>query len=164
MPVYQRAVLGTTALLLGGGLALGSQPAGAAGAPEDTRTPVASQVAPGDSAAGTQAADWCGYGGAWGGTFYCNSNYEHTLPNGYVQVFVIGTNKQAYTKWNSSSGLSGWKSLGGQCIEPGNDSIDLAWVNSANRWNFAVQCKGTDHKVYYKQRYANGQWSGWYRP
>jgi hypothetical protein len=118
----------------------------------------------GHASAAELEAEWCGYGAPWGGTFYCNSNYEHQLPDGRFQVFVIGTDREAWTRWDTGNGLSNWASLGGQCIEPGNDSIDLAWIGSSTAWNFAIQCKGTNHLVYYNQRSADGTWTGWYRP
>ncbi|MCL8015906.1 hypothetical protein [Streptomyces sp. AS02] len=95
----------------------------------------------------------------WGGTFLCKSQVRHKLPNGHWQVFVIGTNKQAYSRWSSpGGGVSRWTSLGGQCIKPGQRSIDMAW---ANGWNFAITCIGTNDKRYYKERYASGSWSSW---
>lgn len=100
---------------------------------------------------------WCTYT-KWGGTFYCKSQLKHKLPNGHWQVFVIGTNKQAYSRWSSSSGVSRWASLGGQCIKPGQASIGMAW---ANKWNFAITCVGTNNKRYYNERATSGKWSGW---
>ncbi|WP_413099889.1 hypothetical protein [Streptomyces sp. Inha503] len=115
-----------------------------------------------DMGAERAKAGWCTLTAGWGGKFYCGSSYMHKLPNGRSQAFVIGTNRQAYTKWQTASGLSGWKSMGGQCIEPGNDSIDLYWKNPRDGWNFTIQCKGTDHHRWLNTRHSNGSWSGWY--
>jgi hypothetical protein len=103
---------------------------------------------------------WCHYN-AWGGSFYCLSQYNYTLPNGYHQVFVIGTNSQVYTKWQSGSGVSGWLSLGGQCISPGHHSVDLYQPNG---WTFKVACVGTNGRDYYRTRYSDGNWSKWIGP
>jgi len=108
--------------------------------------------------------DICTFPGVWGGTFLCDSEYWHRLPHGHLQVFVIAPNHVAFTRWDSpTNGLSAWTSLGGQCFFPGQDSIDLAWINGSNAWNFAIQCKSASYDVWRKQRYANGTWSNWYR-
>ncbi|MFI0976184.1 hypothetical protein ACH4SP_04040 [Streptomyces sp. NPDC021093] len=97
----------------------------------------------------------------WGGTFLCKSEVKHKLPNKHNQVFVIGTNKQAYSRWSSpGGGVSRWTSLRGQCIRPGQHSIDMAWVGK-NKWNFAITCIGTNTKRYYNERAVSGKWSGW---
>lgn len=112
---------------------------------------------------------WCTYT-KWGGTFLCKSQLKHKLPNGQWQVFVIGTNKQAYTRWLSpGGGVSRWTSLKGQCIRPGERSIAMEWVGS-NKWNFGITCIGTNNKRYYNERFAGGNtggdwghWSDWRR-
>lgn len=103
---------------------------------------------------------WCHYTN-WGGSFYCQSQYNHTLPNGYHQVFVIGTNKQVYSRWQSSSGVSGWVSLGGTCIKPGHHSVDMWEVNG---WQFTIACVGSDGWGYLKTRNSNGTWTKWNGP
>ncbi|MFD7539930.1 hypothetical protein [Streptomyces sp. NPDC059819] len=128
------------------------------------------QVSPTRAAAGALASNpgttyqssdgWCHYNN-WGGSFYCNSQYNHTLPNSYHQVFVIGTNKQVYTRWESASGVSDWASLGGQCVSPGHHSVDM-WEQ--NGWTFTIACVGTDNWGYLNTRNSNGTWSGWKGP
>ncbi|MFE6774881.1 hypothetical protein [Streptomyces sp. NPDC057702] len=144
------------AIVMGSGLAL-APTAGAAPGP----TPATASVRSDTRAAGdTDTLAWCSHP-KFGGQYYCKSSYVHTLPNGKLQIFAIGTNKAAWTRWEAGSGLSAWTSLGGQCAEPGNNSINLYWKNPANKWNFKIQCKGTNHKRYLNERYASGKWSGW---
>jgi hypothetical protein len=88
------------------------------------------------------------------------------MPNGYLQGFVIGTNQDVYTRWSTSSGLSGWVSLHGQCyVGPG--SIALWTVIPSNGWDWTIQCTGGDGRQWYDQRTqtsgTNGFWSGWYK-
>ncbi|QEU90883.1 hypothetical protein [Streptomyces kanamyceticus] len=146
------------------GLALGLTGALAGTAQATTGPESRAAIAVSDPGTTYQSGGWCHYSN-WGGNFYCNSQLKHKLPNGQWQVFVIGTNRQAYSKWGSGSGTSAWTSLGGQCTQPGNHSIDMAWVNG---WNFAITCKGTNGKTYYDERFnggntggAPGHWSGW---
>lgn len=107
-----------------------------------------------------KSGKWCTYS-KWGGTFYCKSDLKYKLPNKHFQVFVIGTNKQAYSRWSSpSGGVSKWTSLGGTCTKPGSGSIGMAWVGK-NKWNFAITCIGSNNKRYYNERSATGKWSGW---
>ncbi|QCX76437.1 hypothetical protein C9F11_13805 [Streptomyces sp. YIM 121038] len=151
-----------TGLALGATLALGGTAVTAQAATGAESRGAALAVS--DPGTTYQSGGWCHYSN-WGGSFYCDSQLKHKLPNGQWQVFVIGTNKQAYTKWGSGTGTSGWTSLGGQCTQPGNHSIDMAW---ANGWNFAITCKGTDGRAWYKERFnggntggAPGHWSNW---
>ncbi|MFF5721111.1 hypothetical protein [Streptomyces buecherae] len=145
-------------VVVGSGLALSPT----AGAVPKAAQAVTSARSDTGAAGETGTLAWCSHP-KFGGSYYCKSSYVHVLPNGKQQIFAIGTNKAAWTRWETGGGLSKWTSLGGQCIEPGNDSIDLYWKNPANHWNFKIQCKGTDHKRYLDERYANGTWSGWRR-
>ncbi|MCP9958618.1 hypothetical protein [Streptomyces sudanensis] len=139
------------------GMTVAAQAAPAAGNGTSAETVAAAVPDPGVT---KQAGKWCTYS-KWGGTFYCKSQLKHKLPNGHFQVFVIGTNKQAYSRWSSpKGGVSKWTSLGGTCIKPGQGSIGMAWVGK-NKWNFAITCIGSNNKRYYKEREANGKWSGW---
>ncbi|WP_369207980.1 hypothetical protein [Streptomyces sp. PU-14G] len=144
--LFGLALLGGTAVTAGSAAA---QPSGAAG--------TARAGAPATESA--SLAGWCRYSN-WGGKFYCGSDMRYKLPNGHWQVFVIGTDRAAWTRWQSGSGLSKWTSLGGKCYKPGHGSIDMAWSNG---WNFAITCIGGDGKRWYKQRYSSGKWSGWYK-
>lgn len=138
--------------LIAGGLAV-------AVAPLLASSPVSAAPASGPTGKTASASGWCHYAPPWGGTFYCNSNVKIKLPNGYWQAFVIGTNKGAYTKWSSRSGLSSWKHLdNGYCTKPGHHSMDV-W--DTNGWSFNVTCVGLNGKRYYDHRYSNGHWSGW---
>ncbi|MCM6773471.1 hypothetical protein NDR87_08295 [Nocardia sp. CDC159] len=155
----------TYAVALLGAALLGAAPASGDPGVQEPNEPVPAESAPprhpGTAYRGTDG--WCHYNAPWTGNFYCKSDYIHGLPNGYYQAFVIGTNKKVYTKWSSGGGLSNWADMGGQCIRPGEDSVDLAWRNPRDHWNFAIQCKGTDNRVWHNQRRSNGSWTGWYR-
>lgn len=154
-----RAALGAAGVALAAVTTLAAAPAQHTQASPTTRATVGALVAsPGST---YQSSDgWCHYSN-WGGSFYCKSQYNHTLPNGYHQVFVIGTNKQVYTRWESGSGVSGWVSLGGQCISPGHHSVDMWEVNG---WTFTIACVGTDNGGYLKTRKSNGSWTAWDGP
>lgn len=152
----------SSAVLAGGGAALAGP---AAQAMERSGDRVAAVPDPGVTK--SVGGGKCTYT-KWGGTFLCKSQVRHKLPNGHWQVFVIGTNKKAYSRWSSpGGGVSKWTNLKGQCIKPGQRSIDMAWVGT-NKWNFAITCIGTNNKRYYNERFtggntggANGHWSGW---
>ncbi|MFD5160250.1 hypothetical protein ACFWMJ_19605 [Streptomyces hawaiiensis] len=106
----------------------------------------------------------CSFGAPWGGKFLCESSVWYKLPNRHNQVFVIGLNNRAYSRWSSpGGGMSAWTELpkkNGFCYHPGQRSMDLAWVGS-NKWNFAVTCLAKDKSRWYNERYASGNWSGW---
>jgi hypothetical protein len=111
------------------------------------------------------ADEWCHLNNSWGGNFFCpvyTQNYWYQMPNGYWEVFVEGTNYQAWTRWNSSNGLSSWKSLGGHCIL---GYIQFYASNPNNGWNWAIRCEGTDYNWWYDTRSGgpDGSWSGWSR-
>ncbi|MGW2866155.1 hypothetical protein [Streptomyces sp. NPDC001205] len=108
-----------------------------------------------------QASDgWCHYRN-WGGSFYCDSQYDYILPNGYHQVFVIGTDKEVFSRWESPSGVSTWANLHGQCISPGQHSVDM-WEQHG--WTFTIACVGNDGQGWLNTRYSDGSWSDWKGP
>ncbi|WP_394842970.1 hypothetical protein LZC95_38625 [Pendulispora brunnea] len=98
---------------------------------------------------------WCHYRN-WGGDFYCKSSYNHKLPNGYRNVFVIGTNHNVFTRWASPSGVSGWASLNGLCYHPGKQSITLK--TSKKPWKFTIFCRAEDGSPWRLTRSEEGNW------
>jgi hypothetical protein len=78
------------------------------------------------------------------------------MPNGYWEVFVVGTNNQVWTRWNSSGGLSPWVSLGGQCL------LYVA-ISGSNGWSWTIECTATTGGgTWYDTRLTNGHWTGWH--
>src|SRR5690349_14460250 len=62
---------------------------------------------------------WCHFS-TWGGTFYCEPGVNATVrwlkPDGYWQVFVLGTNQSLYTRWANAQNTYPWKNEGGKCL------------------------------------------------
>lgn len=104
-----------------------------------------------------QSGSWCTYT-SWGGTYYCGSQSWYSISGKLFQVFVIGTNNEVWTRWSTTSGVSGWTSLGGICI-PGNYSTQEFEVNSA--WKFGTECIGANGFYYAKVRNTDGSWTNW---
>jgi hypothetical protein len=110
------------------------------------------------------SGDWCHLNNGWGGSFWCpydNSfNIWYQMPNGYWETFVVGTDSHAWTRWNSSSGLSGWVSLGGVCVL---GTTEFYKSNPSNGWNWAIRCVGSDGNWWYDTRNGgpSGSWTGW---
>jgi hypothetical protein len=134
-----------------------------------TASAAPSKAAAATLAAGTPPASvylsggWCHLNNGWGGDFTCpvyTQNYWYQMPNGYWEVFVEGTNEQAWTRWNGSNGLSNWVSLGGKCIL---GYIQYYASNPNNGWNWAIRCEGTNYNWWYDTRNGGpaGSWSGW---
>ncbi|MYS84049.1 hypothetical protein [Embleya scabrispora] len=102
---------------------------------------------------------WCHFSN-WGGNFYCLGAPVDAViwqkPDGYPQVFVLGTNRAVYSRWSTSSGVSGWYSgLGGSCNpESGFDS-------RSSGWSITIACVGTDSRWWHTKRSTSGTWSGW---
>ncbi|MEV8093719.1 hypothetical protein [Kitasatospora sp. NPDC085879] len=86
----------------------------------------------------------------FGGTFYCGGEYENGKPlfefgNGTREIFVIGTDRAAWTRWtNPGGGLSRWTTLDGYSttrptlVRQGRDDVGMHWQrdrNAAGRWS-----------------------------
>ena len=106
---------------------------------------------------------WCHLNNGWGGSFFCQANtydWWHQFPNGSWEVFVVGTNNQVWTRWNSSSGLSSWTSLSGQCLF----NVLITGVDPNDGWHITIACTAVGSGVtYYNKRIgeASGHWIGW---
>jgi hypothetical protein len=113
-----------------------------------------------------QSNGWCSIDG-FGGNIFCNTSIGYEMPNGYEEVFGIGTDHAAWTRWTSSSGLSSWVSLNGICEVSsfGGTSIGIPAWNSQNEWNWTIQCIGSDGNYWYRSRVqtsgGSGYWTGW---
>jgi hypothetical protein len=112
-------------------LALGALAAPASAA--SAATPKAAVVGAGST---VQKGSWCTYT-SWGGTYYCGSQSWYGINKQLFQVFVIGTNYQVYTRWSNTSGVSGWKSLGG-AFKPDIDSPIRMVPGSSDPWQFGI--------------------------
>jgi hypothetical protein len=78
------------------------------------------------------------------------------MPNGYYQVFVIGTDHQLWTRWNGPSGLVAWSDqLGGWCNE------DVRPTYKASGWALTLRCMGKDGLYWINKRSTGGAWTGW---
>ncbi|GIE36741.1 hypothetical protein Ait01nite_097860 [Actinoplanes italicus] len=100
-----------------------------------------------------QATGWCTYLN-WQGRFYCGSHAIWLKPDGWDQVFVVGPDKNVYTKWASDSGVSGWLNMGGIC-KPNPGIVVHFWLSD---WGLTVNCKGSDNRWYHRERYDDGHW------
>ncbi|MEU4159183.1 hypothetical protein [Actinoplanes sp. NPDC026670] len=99
------------------------------------------------------ASGYCSYSN-WDGVFFCDSDAYWPKPDTYPQVFVVGPDRNVYTRWSSATTVSGWQNMGGTCKpDPG---IEIRfWVND---WGLTINCKGTDNAWYHRERYDNGRW------
>ena len=101
---------------------------------------------------------WCHFTN-WGGTFYCYPDVLDAVywvkPDGYPQVFVIGSDKSVWTRWSSASGTSGWKDYGGTCRP------NYGLTASSSGWRITVACVGTDSAWWHRTRNADGNWTAW---
>jgi hypothetical protein len=124
-------------------------------------TASASDVPPTDEY--TTSGGWCTLAG-WGGTFYCqdgdSSPNWYQMPNGYWQVFVVGTDDAVWTRWEVPGGLSSWTSLGGQCPDDFH-YVFIADVNPSNGWNWAIACTSGGYWFDSRTGVPNGSWTGW---
>jgi len=106
---------------------------------------------------------WCTLAG-WGGTFYCQDGDANTnwyqMPNGYWQVFVVGTDNAVWTRWQVPGGLSSWASLGGRCPDDFH-YVFIADVNPSNGWNWAIACTSGSYWFDSRTGVPNGSWTGW---
>jgi hypothetical protein len=102
--------------------------------------------------------------GFWGGGGFCDTDATYTMPSGYQEIFMIGLDHAVWTRWNSSSGLSGWVSLGGYCANTGSP-LGLGNVSGYDNWTWYVNCTGGDGAAWYRTRFGGsdgtGTWNGW---
>jgi hypothetical protein len=108
-----------------------------------------------------------------GGTYDCslNSSEAWTFPNLTQEAFVIAPDHTVWTIWDSSSGLSSWKSFGGQCKFDtlAEGSYGIVDPNTGNPivggWVMWIACYAPDGSgPWFKYRAAtsSGNWSaGW---
>jgi hypothetical protein len=95
-----------------------------------------------------------------GGNYNCDIRVYWRMPNTYTEVFVIAPDHSVWTIWDSSSGISSWRSLSGWC-DFGSLSITL----TSNHWQPYLTCTARGHS-WFKQRIDQGNgagfWRGWY--
>lgn len=93
-----------------------------------------------------------------GGRFFCGDAYGpgelfYTFPNGVIQLFVIGTDHQVWTRWSNTSETSwtGWSSvLGGSC---------WGWRQPfGSGYTPGIIVIGSNGHDFAKQRNNNGTW------
>lgn len=111
------------------------------------------------------ASGYCTDPHGWGGTFFCGSESWYTMPNGYQEAFVIGTDRAVWTRWNTSNGLNGgWVSLHGTCTNTGSP-VGLGNLMGYTRWTWYISCVGTDGNRWYNVRWGSSDgsatWDGW---
>lgn len=94
----------------------------------------------------------------WGGNWYCLGTgvdlVDWTKPDGYPEVFVIGTDQHMWTRWSSPSGTSNWLDMGGVC----NPRYGLP--AKASGWTITIACVGTDNAWWHDSRDKYGHWTG----
>jgi hypothetical protein len=91
-----------------------------------------------------------------GGTYICEYGESwQTYPNGQRQVFVVGTDRAVWTRYNSAEGnWSGWQSMGGQVSSQ-------VWIEGNKTWSPMISVKGMDGNYWSRQRMSNGGWTSW---
>jgi hypothetical protein len=95
----------------------------------------------------------------YGGRYYCAyGTKSYRLPDGTLQVFVIGTDFSVWTRWQKNGRLSNWVSLGGKIRSTYNRS-DFGLDSCAHKP--VVVIEGLDHRSWYRIRQANGVWTNW---
>ncbi|MFD7026592.1 hypothetical protein ACFWAR_00975 [Streptomyces sp. NPDC059917] len=134
--IFRKPALAATTLALAGAALTGLVTAGPAQA---STSPQACQVS-----GGLGGSYICEYGESW-----------QTYPNGQRQVFVVGTNREVWTRYNApEGGWSNWQSMGGKA----RSKVEI----SGNKtWNPTVAVTGMDGNYWYRQRMNNGGWTGW---
>ncbi|MER5373384.1 hypothetical protein [Streptomyces sp. NPDC002553] len=128
-------------------------------APRSGQAPGVAAPAVGTEPGGVyKSGGYCHFGN-WGGSFFCQGSGLHFVawkkPDGYIQVFVIGTNRHVFTRWASASGTSGWLDMGGVC------NPDYGMDAASSGWSISVACVGTDGNWWHNTRATSGSWSGW---
>ncbi|MEV6632401.1 hypothetical protein AB0M54_16795 [Actinoplanes sp. NPDC051470] len=94
----------------------------------------------------------------WGGTFYCDSHTRWITPYDTIQDFVIGTDRNVWTKWNTETATSEWVNMGGNC-DPNGPGGGLEKSAYHDRWNMVINCWGlNDHRWWHRTRYSSGSW------
>ncbi|MFI9588669.1 hypothetical protein ACIHCQ_44470 [Streptomyces sp. NPDC052236] len=104
---------------------------------------------------------WCHFTN-WGGSFYCLGAPIDAVywlkPDGYLQVFVLGTNRAVYSRWATASGVSSWYGgLGGSC------KPEYGFDSTASGWSITIACVGDDGRWWHNTRSTSGSWSNWQR-
>ncbi|MEV6394661.1 hypothetical protein AB0M39_07745 [Streptomyces sp. NPDC051907] len=133
--------------------------ASAQAAPAPSSSTVQIEKTPGDV---TRTGDgWCHFT-HWGGSFYCLGRANDVViwqkPDGYPQVFVLGTNRAVYSRWSTASGVSSWyDGLRGSC------KPDRGFDSTASGWSITIACVGDDGGWWHNTRSTSGSWSDWKR-
>jgi hypothetical protein len=124
-----------------------SLPASAAGNPPGYIRPVTGPD-------GNHIYEWSNWGGRF---FYATvEDSRWIMPNGYYQVFVVGTDHKLWTRWNSKAGLAAWTDrLGGRCQGTVRPRF------KASGYNVTVRCYGMDDNYWINTRNTAGAWTGW---
>jgi hypothetical protein len=91
-----------------------------------------------------------------GGSYDCSSIVLWTMPNNYIEAFVIAPDNSVWTIWNSSSGISRWKTMGGQCAF-GSLGTD------GGGWTPSITCDASNgNGSWYRQRVDQGNGAGYW--
>lgn len=129
----------------------------------------AAQAAPASSSAKVQVSKepgaayqtsdgWCHFKN-WGGNWYCKGTGVDVVywkkPDGYPQVFVLGTNRHMYSRWSTASGTSEWLDMKGLC------SPDYGLLAHSSGWSITINCWGDNNAWWHNTRATSGSWTGW---
>jgi hypothetical protein len=95
-----------------------------------------------------------------GGSYSCSYGDEwYVFSNGVKQVWVVGADRQVWTRWSRPDGsFVGWQPFGGQATS----GVDVL-LDESNGMGAVVRVRGTDGKPYYRERDPDtGVWTDWH--
>ncbi|EPH44415.1 hypothetical protein ABT390_22530 [Streptomyces aurantiacus] len=95
-----------------------------------------------------------------GGRYSCEYGEEwYTYSNGMKQMWVIGADRQVWTRWSRPNGtFVGWRPFGGVATS----AVEVVWDDSKGM-GAVIRVRGTDGKPHYRERNARtGRWNDWH--
>ncbi|MFJ8313984.1 MULTISPECIES: hypothetical protein [unclassified Streptomyces] len=95
-----------------------------------------------------------------GGSYDCDYGEEwYVYSNGVKQMWVIGSDRQVWTRWSRPDGsFVGWRPFGGQATS----GLEVV-LDESQGMGAVVRVRGTDGKPYYRERDPNtGAWTDWH--
>jgi hypothetical protein len=107
--------------------------------------------------AAAAAARFCNHP-TLGGTYFCDYGMAVAyLADGRKQVFVVGTNRSVYSRWQftDDSWSDTWYNMGGEVYSP-------VGIYNNHTDSLRIQATGSNNWPYFRQRNARTEaWSEW---